>query len=389
MDGRSPIAKMGESEILEDSIHFDSEDVEIQFEYTKFHKIEVTELKIQLILIPDEHIESPVLEIFFTNKEELKEFRKHFLTQRKDKGFLDKFNHWLHTTNKVKILASFAIALLFSLGVIYYLANHSYIFVPTEWDIKLGESTKSIMESEFTVCKDKKAENILSKSLQSLVPKDSKFKYEVKILSDSTPNAFAISGGKIYVLSGIFNQAKNSNELAGVLAHEIGHVERRHHIRNLTKAVSTAFLVSIIVGPGLGDLDMIETLTELGSTLLFLSYSRQFEEESDSYGVALLANNGYHPRGMSAFFRSMIDYEKSLTSGTILEESESEKQEEEDEESTSLTANNLLNFLSTHPPTEERIQAIQKLIRENNYKGNRKFISDQDWTYLQKSCSAL
>jgi predicted Zn-dependent protease len=260
--------------------------------------------------------------------------------------------------------------------VIYYLANHSYIFVPTEWDIKLGESTKSIMESEFTVCKDKKAENILSKSLQSLVPKDSKFKYEVKILSDSTPNAFAISGGKIYVLSGIFNQAKNSNELAGVLAHEIGHVERRHHIRNLTKAVSTAFLVSIIVGPGL----------ELGSTLLFLSYSRQFEEESDSYGVALLANNGYHPRGMSAFFRSMIDYEKSLTSGTILEESESK---EEDEESTSLTANNLLNFLSTHPPTEERIQAIQKLIRENNYKGNRKFISDQDWTYLQKSCSAL
>lgn len=385
MDGRSPIAKMGDSEILQDNIHFESDEVEIQFEYTKFHKIEVTDLKIQLILIPDEYIESPVLEVFFENKEELNQFKIHFYTKRRENGFLDKFNHWLHTTNKAKIFAIFGAALVVSLGIFYYIANHSYIFVPTDADVKLGNSTKSLMESEFTICKDKKAESILSKSIQSLVSKDSKFTYNVKIISDSTPNAFAVSGGNIYILSGIFNNAKNSNELAGVLAHEIGHVERRHHVRNLLKAVSTAFLISIIVGPGLGDFDFIETLTEMGSTLLFLSYSRQFEEEADEFGVSLMANSGYHPRGMSAFFRSMLDYEKEMYGG-ILSQSE---EEEKKEESETMTANNLIHFLSTHPPTEERIQAIQKLITENNYKGNRKFISDKDWKYLQNSCSAL
>jgi Zn-dependent protease with chaperone function len=390
-DGLSPIAKVGVSSLYSDTILFESEDTEIRFDFSKFYKLEQNGIIIQLVLMPDEGMESPILEMIFEDKNQIVDFKKKFYHHRKDQGLIHQFYHWLHSVSKVKIISTAIGLFTLAIGVIYFVAIYSYKFVPTTVDTMLGDTSKDMVESQFTICKDSKSESILNESIKTLIPKNSPFKYEVKLISNEQPNAFAVSGGKIYVLSGLFEYAKNSEEVGGVLAHEIAHVERRHHIRNLLKGLSTAFVISVFIGPGIGDLEVLETLTELGSTLMVLSYSRQFEEEADEYGIQFMSQSGYHPKGMASFFKSMLNYERGTIDSTNPSNKPSlvkDKKEgkDSDSEKESFSASNVLKYLSTHPPTEDRIDRISKIITKQKLNGSRKFISDKDWNYLRNSC---
>lgn len=140
------------------------------------------------------------------------------------------------------------------------------------------------------------------------------------------PNAFALPDGTVILTDELIELSNNNDELVlGVLAHEIGHVEHRHSLRQLYRAAGVSALIMLIGGDiGSGTEDILVQ----GSALLSLSYSRSAEAEADRSSVELMHKAGKDPRAIAHFFELLRD---------------------------KLGDNDERDFLSTHPATPERI----------------------------------
>lgn len=134
------------------------------------------------------------------------------------------------------------------------------------------------------------------------------------VVKDTTINAFALPGGFIGVNAGLIMETHNESELAGVLAHEISHVTQRHIARSLlaqskTSIVSTAaMLAAILLGAtsGAGDAAMAGiAAAQTLSLQQMMTFSRANEIEADRVGMGVLAQAGFDPNGMPAFFDTM------------------------------------------------------------------------------------
>ena len=120
---------------------------------------------------------------------------------------------------------------------------------------------------------------------------------------DDTPNAFALPGGEVFVLSGLVTRAKGDDAvLRGVLAHELGHAVRRHGMRQLVGAQLLAITASVVLGDVAGA--SAQTVA-LASGLEGLRYGRAMEEEADDFGASLLARRGEGPEGLARFLESL------------------------------------------------------------------------------------
>src|SRR5437764_872761 len=104
----------------------------------------------------------------------------------------------------------------------------------------------------------------------------------------SLPNAFALPGGRVYVLSGLLAQAQSPDELAGVLAHEFGHVVHRDGVRRLIRDGGTSFLVGLMFG----DVSGSGAVLMAGRALLSASYSRDDERRADAFAITVLHRLG-------------------------------------------------------------------------------------------------
>lgn len=124
----------------------------------------------------------------------------------------------------------------------------------------------------------------------------------VKVWEDSTPNAFALPGGHVFVLTGLLEKAEGVDEVAGVLGHELGHVVLRHHVRRAIRELG----VLAALGAVFGDLDTLTAeVVGSGADLLSLAFGREQEEAADAYGVELMARAGYDPRALGAFLERL------------------------------------------------------------------------------------
>ncbi|MCB1444209.1 MAG: M48 family metallopeptidase [Rhizobiaceae bacterium] len=149
------------------------------------------------------------------------------------------------------------------------------------------------------------------------------------------PNAFALPDGTLVVTDQLIRMAGQDTEMIlGVLAHEIGHVEREHSLRQMYRAAGIAGLVMLIAGDiGSGG---EEALTD-GAALLALSYSRSAESEADRISVTLMAKAGHDPAAIGRFFK-LLEEKLGDRGGT--------------------------SMLSTHPGTPERRQQIEDWAKE-------------------------
>lgn len=129
---------------------------------------------------------------------------------------------------------------------------------------------------------------------------------EFNLIRENELNAFAVPGGFITFNSGLLLTTESESELASVIGHEIAHLSQRHLPRMVAKAeaskipTTAAIIASILVGGQAG----MAGVTLANATLLSnqLAYSREFEREADAIGIGLMANSGFDPRAMSAFF---------------------------------------------------------------------------------------
>ena len=136
--------------------------------------------------------------------------------------------------------------------------------------------------------------------------------WEHALFIDSRPNAFALPGGKVGVNTGILDVARNQDQLAAVIGHEVGHVLERHHDERITRqmgASGAVQLLGMLAGARYGD-SGAQAAAQGGSLLaiggFLLPGTRQQESEADIVGQRLMAKAGFDPRQASALWRNMI-----------------------------------------------------------------------------------
>ena len=136
--------------------------------------------------------------------------------------------------------------------------------------------------------------------------------WESAVFVDDNPNAFALPGGKVGVYTGIFSVARNQDQLAAVIAHEVGHVIANHHDERITRQMGAQAglgVVGALVGSRYGE-GAAQTTNQLGGTALQAAFllpgSRVQETEADVVGQRLMAQAGFDPRQAVNLWQNMI-----------------------------------------------------------------------------------
>ena len=213
--------------------------------------------------------------------------------------------------------------------------------IPVSVDVKLGElllnqtlaeNSHLLLDSLHLNAKQKECiTNFKRLSHSSLVSNKQNFEWTVHFIKDdSTINAFCIPGGHLFVYTGLLNLCTSKDEIAGVLAHEIAHAEKRHSINQLAQQLGFQMILESILG-------LNSSWLGLGAQLMQLKFSRADELEADQFAYYLLKDKNYNTDALLTFFNKMNQ----------------------------LNQVHVLEFMSTHPETENRIQAIKQLKLEN------------------------
>lgn len=162
--------------------------------------------------------------------------------------------------------------------------------------------------------------------------------YEFVVVNDSIPNAWALPGGKIAINRGLLQELNSEAELAAVLGHEIVHAAARHTAKNMQRDLLMGVGL-IVLGAAVADNehgDWILGGAQIGSALLGLKYSRDAESEADYYGMIYMSRAGYDPRAAIQLQETFV----RLSEGH--------------------NTNWLEGLLSTHPPSQERVEANRR-----------------------------
>jgi len=132
--------------------------------------------------------------------------------------------------------------------------------------------------------------------------------WQVNVIDDpKTVNAFATPGGYVYVYTGLLLAADNEAELAGVMAHETGHVVARHSARQMVDAYGIEAITNLALGKNPGLLGSL--VAAVGGKGFMLANSRSDETEADEYGARYAAAAGYDPHGLVGFFAKLRQQE--------------------------------------------------------------------------------
>ena len=184
------------------------------------------------------------------------------------------------------------------------------LFSPAQ-DIQLGKEASAEIEKQVSVVKDKKLTAYVAKIGQRLaaVAQGEKYPYAFKVVADPSINAFALPGGPIYVHTGLITAADNEAQLAGVMAHEVAHVTLRHSTNRATKA--QIFQIPLVLAGGMLEKKggILGALSQIGIGFgvnsIFMKYSRNAEKQADIVGARMMAEVGYDPVEMAAFFQKL------------------------------------------------------------------------------------
>jgi predicted Zn-dependent protease len=213
-------------------------------------------------------------------------------------------------------------------------------FYSLEKEIALGKQLAQEVERQARIVDDPIIAEYVNRIGQNLVRNsDAKVPFTIKVIDSDEVNAFALPGGFFFVNTGILMKADNEAEMAGVMAHEIGHVAARHGTRNATKGqlINLGTIPLIFMGGWTGY--AIYQAAGLAIPLTFLQFSKANESEADLLGLEYMYKAGYDPEAFVDFFEKIQSLEKKKP-GTISK------------------------VFSTHPPTDERIKASQERIEK-------------------------
>ena len=250
-------------------------------------------------------------------------------------------------------LAAFAIARL-ELSPARAIAQ----LLPDSARARMGDEAIRSMTKGRRVCttsEGRAALDRLTQRLSASLPADAP-RFKVVVVDWSLMNAFAVPGGQIVLTRGLVQRTESPDEVAGVLAHEMGHGIELHPETGMVRALGMTAVADLLFGSG--------TMTNVGILLAQLSYSRDAERQADKQGLTLLKKAGIAPQGLAAFFRRIMKMEPT--------------------EPKSALPGRSLDVLSSHPATEERTRMVE---RQAPYPSTSA-LSPEDWQALRAICGS-
>ncbi len=236
------------------------------------------------------------------------------------------------------------------------LLEKSAALIPDSMQKEIGRHAIHSMAGD-KICTNEKgiaALNILMDRLEQAT--NHEINYEITVINnDKTMNAVTGPGAVFALFSGIIINAETPEEVAGVMAHELSHSELSHPIRGFVRDAGVSILFQMIFGK---DLNIMNAARIAGT----LKFSRDQEQEADSYGQNILLNANIDPQYMTTFFERLA----------AKEEKENNKFKE------------ILPYISTHPDTRSRIN----ILKANTQKPSNPdpILSAQQWEDLRNIC---
>lgn len=176
---------------------------------------------------------------------------------------------------------------------------------------------------------------------------------QTAVLATPVPNAFALPGGRVYLFNGLLAKAENPDEIAGVLAHELGHLRHRDGTRNLIYNGGTSFLIGLLFGDVTGS----GAVVFASRSLVTASYSREAEQNADNFSIDVMHRLGRPTKAMGELLFRVTG--KQGDSG--------------------------LSILASHPMTEDRLQRMSEVDRPAS---GPPLLTAQEWDSLKAICAA-
>ena len=213
--------------------------------------------------------------------------------------------------------------------------------VSTQQEIEMGQQYAAQINAQLPIVQDPEINryiNVLGDSIARLTARQDITDWHFFVVDSKEVNAFAVPGGFVYVNRGLIERTQKMDQLAGVLGHEIGHVVRRHSIKQMQKeqganiGVTLACVLTSVCNNQAG-----QAAIQVGGTALFANFSRKDEAEADEEGVRNTIRAGISPQGIPEMFQILI--------------------EERDRNPSAVE-----NWFATHPLEENRIADTEKLI---------------------------
>lgn len=268
------------------------------------------------------------------------EFKSHLIQNLKSKGHIGWYYKLMHFNLKTYIGFAIFFLGLIACGYIFvipWIAEKAVQIIPEKYDKELA--------SKFLIpyLEDNDVDSVKTSALNQFA---SELKLEnvqplhFTVIISSTVNAFALPNGNIVVYTGLIKLMKNYDEMAGLIGHEVIHVNRRHSMKMLCRNLSGYIFISVMLSDVNG---LMTVIADNARNLESLSYSRQFEKEADEQGTELMIKNNINPKGMTQLFMRL-----------------------KTEEKVQIPA-----FISTHPMTNDRIENINRLIKKKSFRTSK------------------
>lgn len=194
----------------------------------------------------------------------------------------------------VAAAASIVAVVLFAIP---FAADRLTPLVPRTMERHLGEAAEVQLTTVFgdKICKGAAGQAAFAKLVEALrVPAGLDAAVASSVLDTPIPNAYALPGGRFFLLSGLLEKARDPDEIAGVLAHELGHLKHRDNVRELIHNGGSSFLIGLLFG----DVTGAGAALFASRTLVSASYSREAEHDADSFAIEVMHKLGRPTRPM-------------------------------------------------------------------------------------------
>jgi predicted Zn-dependent protease len=265
----------------------------------------------------------------------------------------------------VKTIWTWLLVGLFSIFAVqcttdYVTGKRTFSLVSESQEIQMGKEADPQIVAEYGLYDDPGLQAYVDGIGQEIakVSHRSNLEYTVRVVDTPIVNAFALPGGFVYITRGILAHFNSEDELAGVMGHEIGHVVARHGAEQMSRAQLAG--LGLAVGSVVSEtFAKYSQFAGAGVGLLFLSFSREQESESDLLGVQYSTTLGYDSRRMADFFKTL---------SMMRDES----------------GQSLPGFLSTHPDPGDREVRVNQLTEEWQSKVAYKPLNKTRLDYLRR-----
>ncbi|EQA44873.1 peptidase, M48 family [Leptospira broomii serovar Hurstbridge str. 5399] len=363
-DGKTPLPKKGTLIIKENNLYFAADQKEYRFSIQDIIGLEKFASEYRLEIGNLDSYNSTVIIVFYS--ENTYDNLISILKQGKG-GIISGI--WMSAGIWQKIGALAIVAFIVILG---YNSALSYLYhvVPMSYDKTRATLLSPKIREFLYVCSAPEINHVVDAIGKKLKDSADPFTYDIVVVQDNITNAFALPGGNIIIFTNLLSTTESPEELAGVIAHEMAHVRRRHGTRNEIRYLGNFLFLSLAIGSGFEGVEFIEnmdTFYELTSAALFSQkFSREFEIEADREALENLKKSNITAEGMLHWFER-------------LKVTQAKKEKEE-------SSMNIPDFLSSHPPTDERINVIRREITKAGYSKGTLGISRSKWIRIRNQC---